>query len=149
MATEISRDEWATETERLCPSAQAFTAYEQLERLVSEETEMDCSYKCVPRGQSDYCTFKGSVAGRIDIIQVYKGICQLNWRWKSKIPGLSEEQHGEINRIMDEFREGLNGKEGKGWETVKVLRLGVDNVQDAIKKVAADVEEVMTTAKNA
>ncbi len=149
MATEITREQWAIETERLCPSTQAFTAYEQLERSVAEETDLDCTYFCVPRGQSDYCTFTGSVAGRIDIIQVYKGICQLNWRWKPKIPGLNEEQHSEINRIMDEFRSELNGKEGKGWETVKVLRLGIDNVQDAIKKVAAGVDEVMTIAKQA
>ena len=146
MATEISREQWAKETERLCPSSQAFSAYEQLERTVVEETDMECTYKCVPRGQSDYCTFTGSV-GRVNIIQVYKGICQLNWRWKPKIPGLSEEQHAEVNRVMDEFRTELNGKEGKGWETVKVLRLGLENVENAIKKVATGVEEIVAAAK--
>ena len=149
MSAEVTRDQWATETERLCPSMQAFNAYEQLERTVSEETELNCAYTLAARGQSSYCTFTGSVDGRINIIQVYKGICQLNWRWKPKIPGLSDEQHAEVNRVMDEFRMSLNGKEGKGWETIKVLRLGLDNVEDAIKKVANDIEGVMTAANEA
>jgi hypothetical protein len=149
MSAEVTRDQWATETERMCPSMQAFNAYEQLERTASEETDLDCSYTLASRGQSSYCTFTGSVAGRINIIQVYKGICQLNWRWKPKIPGLTDEQHAEVNRVLDEFRASLDGKEGKGWETVKVLRLGVDTVEEALKKVVTDIEDVMTAANKA
>lgn len=146
MSTDITRDDWAIESERLCPSSQAFSAYEQIERMVAEETELVCIYKKVPRGQSSYCTFTGAAAGKVPLIQVYKGICQLNWRWKPKITGLNEEQHAEVNSFMEAMRVELNGKEGKGWETIKVLRLGIDNVEESIKKAADGIDNVFAVA---
>ena len=146
MAAEpVTREQWAKETEKLCPSSQAFDAYEQLEQMIDQETDIVCDYQRVQRGQNAYCTFSGKASG-IDIIQVYKGICQLNWRCKPKPGGLSEEQSAEMEQAFEEFRQTLNGKEGKGWETVKVLRLGIENVEDAIKKVAATVDEIVSAS---
>ena len=135
MAVDITREQWEMETERLCPSALAFNAYADLERYIVENTDLKCTYQSVSRGKSDYATFLGQ-AGNCNVIQVYKGQCQLNWRWKLKVPGTTDEERAEIDEIFEEFRASLNGKEDKGWETVKVLRLGEENVQEAVKVVA-------------
>ena len=123
------------ETERLCPSALAYNAYNDLEKFIVENTDLKCTYQSVSRGKSDYATFLGQ-AGNVNVIQVYKGQCQLNWRWKLKVPGTTEEERAQVDEIFEEFRLALNGKEDKGWETVKVLRLGEENVQEAVQVVA-------------
>ena len=135
MAVDITREQWEMETERLCPSALAFNAYADLERYIVENTDLTCTYQSVSRGKSDYATFLGQ-AGNCNVIQVYKGQCQLNWRWKLKVPGTTDEERAEIDEIFEEFRVTLNGKEDKGWETVKVLRLGEEKVQEAVKVLA-------------
>ena len=143
MATEITREDWARETERLCPSGLAYSAYVAIETFIVEDTDLNVSYESVPRGKSDYATFHATVGEKFSIAQVYKGICQLNWKMKGKVSGLSDEDRERIDEVYDEFRTTLEGKEGKGWETVKVLRLGEENVQEAIKKVASDLGEIM------
>lgn len=141
-ATDITREQWENETERLCPSPMAFNAYVGLEQYIVENTDLVCTYKSVPRGKSDYATFHGA-AGPCSVIQVYKGQCQLMWRWKPKITGITDEQREKIDEIYEEFRTSLSGKEGKGWETVKVLRLGEETVQEAVKKLADGLLEVL------
>lgn len=135
MATDITREQWELETERLCPSGLAFTAYLELEQFIVENTDLTCTYQSVQRGKSAYCTFLAT-AGNCNVCQVYKGQCQLNWRWKLKIPGITEEERTQVDEIFEEFRVALDGKENKGWETVKVLRLGEENVNDAVKVMA-------------
>lgn len=136
MATEITREQWLEETERLCPSDQAYDAYVAVEEEIVENTDLDVSYMSVSRGKSDYCTFS-AFKGKFAVTQMYKGQCQLNWRWKGKMPGLTEEKEEEVVAAFEEFRTTLNGKEGKGWETVKVLRLGEDTVKEAVVKLSA------------
>ena len=97
----------------------------------------------MPRGKSDYATFHATAGPQCSVIQVYKGQCQLMWRWKNKITGLDEEERERVNEIYEEFRSTLSGKEGKGWETVKVLRLGEENVQEAVKKLADDLTQII------
>lgn len=143
MTTEITRDDWARETERLCPSGLAYNAYVAIERFIVDDTDLSVTYESVPRGKSEYATFHATVGDKLSIAQVYKGICQLNWKPKAKISGLSDEDKTRVDLAYAEFRETLEGKEGKGWETVKVLRLGEETVQDAIKKVAADLSGIM------
>ena len=144
MATvEITREEWDRETERLCPSGQAYSAYVALEQFIVEETDLQVTYESVPRGKSDYATFYGSAGNHCNVIQVYKGQCQLNWKLKAKTAGLSEEQREQITEAYEAFRTTLDGQEGKGWETVKVLRLGEDTVQEAVKKVAGELLEIV------
>lgn len=139
----ITREQWDQETERLCPSPQAYNAYVELEQFIVENTDLTCTYEMVPRGKSDYATFHATAGPNCSIIQVYKGQCQLMWRWKPKISGITEEERAKVDEIYETFRATLNGKEGKGWETVKVLRLGEENVQDAVKQVAADLTEIL------
>ena len=148
-ATEISREQWERETERLCPSAQAFNAYVGLEQFIVDNTSLKCTYTSVTRGKSDYATFYASAGGQCSVIQVYKGQCQLNWRMKPKITGLDEEEHGRVNDIYEEFRTTLSGKEGKGWETVKVLRLGEEEVQEAVKKLADGLTSIVCKEEKA
>jgi hypothetical protein len=148
-ATEITREQWERETERLCPSGQAFNAYVGLEQFIVENTSLKCTYTSVTRGKSDYATFYASAGDHCAVIQVYKGQCQLNWRRKPKISGLDEEGHERAHEIYEEFRMSLNGKEGKGWETVKVLRLGEDEVQEAVKKLADDLTSVVCKKEEA
>lgn len=136
MAEDITREQWERETERLCPSGQAYNAYVELEQFIVDNTDLTCTYKSVTRGKSDYATFHATAGAQCSVMQVYKGQCQLNWRWKPKITGLSEEEREEVNVVYEAFRAELTGKEGKGWETVKVLRLGEESVQEAVKKVA-------------
>lgn len=147
MSVEITREQWERETERLCPSPQAFNAYLALEQFITEHTELTCTYNSVTRGKSDYATFHGTAGDKCSVIQVYKGQCQLNWRWKPKIAGLNEEERTRVDEVYEEFRATLNGKEGKGWETVKVLRLGEENVQEALKKVADDLVDIICKEK--
>ncbi len=52
-----------------------------------------------------------------------------------------------MGEIYEEFRETLSGKEGKGWETVKVLRLGEENVQEAVKKLADGLTAIVLKDK--
>ena len=147
MATEITREQWDMETERLCPSARAYNAYSALEQYIVENTDLKCTYMSVSRGKSDYATFHATAGEKCSVIQVYKGQCQLMWRWKLKIAGLSEEERERVNEIYEEFRVALEGKEGKGWETVKVLRLGEETVQEAVKKVADDLVDIICKEK--
>ena len=142
MASEITREEWDRETERLCPSGQAYSAYVALEQFIVEDTDLTVTYESVPRGKSDYATFH-AFTGDCSVAQVYKGQCQLNWKLKSKTSGLTEEQRELITEAYEVFRTKLEGKEGKGWETVKVLRLGEDNVQEAVKTIAGELCEIV------
>ncbi|MEM9942468.1 MAG: hypothetical protein AAF939_12955 [Planctomycetota bacterium] len=148
-ATEITREQWDQETERLCPSPQAYNAYVDLEQFIVENTDLTCTYKSVPRGKSDYATFHATAGRNCSIIQVYKGQCQLMWRWKPKIDGITEEERAKVDEIYEEFRTTLSGKEGKGWETVKVLRLGEEAVQEAVKKVADDLMQILAKPEEA
>lgn len=143
MATDITREQWAQETERLCPSGLAYSAYTELEQFIVEETDLNVTYQSVSRGKSDYATFHATAGDKLSVAQVYKGQCQLNWKVKPKITGLSSEEQEKVHQAYEEFRETLNGKEGKGWETVKILRLGEENVQEAVKKVAEELNEIM------
>ena len=93
--------------------------------------------------------FYASAGTQCAVIQVYKGQCQLNWRMKPKITGLDEEERERVGEIYEEFRTSLTGKEGKGWETVKVLRLGEDEVQEAVKKLADDLTEIVCKEEQA
>ncbi|MFK7766811.1 MAG: hypothetical protein AB8B55_06280 [Mariniblastus sp.] len=147
MATEITREQWDMETERLCPSAQAYNAYSGLEQFIVENTDLKCTYMSVSRGKSDYATFHATAGDKCSVIQIYKGQCQLMWRWKLKIAGLSEEEREQVNEIYEAFRVSLEGKEGKGWETVKVLRLGEETVHEAVKKVADELVDVICKEK--
>lgn len=147
MATEITREEWDRETERLCPSGQAYSAYVALEQYIVEETDLNVTYESVSRGKSDYATFHAFAGVHCSVAQVYKGQCQLNWKLKSKTAGLTEEQRELIGEAYDAFRNKLEGKEGKGWETVKVLRLGEENVQEAVKAVAGELLEIVKTSE--
>ena len=141
--TDITREQWDQETERLCPSPQAYNAYVDLEQFIVDNTDLTCTYQSVPRGKSDYATFHATAGPQCSVIQVYKGQCQLMWRWKPKISGITEEEREEVDRIYEEFRASLNGKEGKGWETVKVLRLGEETVQEAVKKLAEQLCSIL------
>lgn len=143
MATDITREQWEMETERLCPSGLAFTAYFDLEQFIVENTDLTCTYQLVQRGKSAYATFLAT-AGDVPVCQIYKGQCQLNWRYKLKITGLTEEDREAVNQVFEEFRLTLNGKEDKGWETVKVLRLGEENVHEAVKILADQLCELVT-----
>ena len=147
MATEITREQWERETERLCPSARAFNAYVELEQFIVENTALKCTYTSVTRGKSDYATFYASAGDSCSVIQVYKGQCQLNWRMKPKIAGLNEEEREQAHSVYESFRTSLDGKEGKGWETVKVLRLGEETVHDAVKKLADDLTDIVCKEK--
>ena len=144
--TEITREQWERETEHLCPSPQAFKAYIELEEFIVENTDLTCTYESVPRGKSDYATFYGT-AGDCNVIQVYKGQCQLMWRWKPKISGITEEERETIDQSYEKFRQKLSGKEGKGWETVKVLRLGEEMVQEAVKELADEIGPILSKEK--
>jgi len=148
-ATEITREQWERETERLCPSAQAFNAYVGLEQFIVDNTSLKCTYTSVTRGKSDYATFYASAGDHCSVIQVYKGQCQLNWRMTPKISSLGDDERSRATEIYEEFRSSLNGKEGKGWETVKVLRLGEDEVQEAVKKLADGITDIVCKEEKA
>jgi len=109
-----------------------------LEEEICENTDLDVSYMSVSRGKSDYATFSAFI-GKCAVTQMYKGQCQLNWRWKGTMPGLTEEANESLIAAYEEFRTTLNGVEGKGWETVKVLRLGEDEVKEAVLKLSAEI----------
>ena len=80
--------------------------------------------KAFRAAKSDYATFHAFAGDHCSVAQVYKGQCQLNWKLKPKTLGLSEEQRELIRKPTTAFRVKLEGKEGKGWETVKVLATG-------------------------
>ena len=143
MAEEITREQWVQETARLCPSDRAFDAYVALEQTIVNETDLEVSYTMVSRGKSDYATFSAG-AGKCAVSQMYKGQCQLNWRWKGKYTGVSEEGISQLEAAFEKFRETLDGVEGKGWETVKVLRLGEEVVHEAVKTVADDLTTILS-----
>ncbi len=148
MPTEITREQWLEETERLCPSDRAYDAYVELEEQICENTDLDVSYMSVSRGKSDYATFSAFI-GKCAVAQMYKGQCQLNWRWKGTMPGLTEEGNSRLEEAYETFRTTLNGVEGKGWETVKVLRLGEDNVRDAVLALSTEIVEVVNACTEA
>ena len=140
---DVTREDWVQETERLCPSSLAFNAYVELEEMIVADTDLAVTYKRVPRGKSSYCTFQANAGNHLHVIQVYKGQCQLHMRVNPKLPGATEEQHETLLAAYEDFRVELNGKEGKGWETVKVIRMGEEKVHDAIRKLAADLMAVV------
>ncbi len=147
MATEITREEWDRETERLCPSGLAYNAYVGLEQFIVEDTNLTVTYESVSRGKSDYATFHASAGDRCSIAQVYKGQCQLNWKIKPKISGLSDEDRERVQNAYEQFREALDGKEGKGWETVKILKLGEETVKEAVRRVAEELCDIVDSTK--
>ena len=139
----IARDQWVEETRTLSASEEAFKAYVELERFVVDHTDLIGTYRRNTKGESHYATFNGSAQGKCSIIQMFNGRCELIWKWRKAIPGMSSEQHREINEAMDRFRESLDGSPEKSWEQVKVLTLGVPRVQESLRSVAAEVLEVM------
>jgi hypothetical protein len=140
---DVTREDWMQETERLCPSSLAFNAYADLEEMIVSETELTCTYKRVPRGKSSYCTFQANAGTQLHVIQVYKGQCQLHMRVNPKLTGVTDEERELLLAAYEEFRTELNGCEGKGWETVKVILMGEEKVHDAIRKLASDLIAVV------
>jgi hypothetical protein len=137
---DVTREEWAEETERLCPSS---LAYSDLEEMIVNETDLSVTYKRVPRGKSSYCTFQANAGSHLHVIQVYKGQCQLHMRVNPKLTNVTDEDRELLLQAYEDFRTTLNGKEGKGWETVKVIRMGEEKVHDAIRKLASELIEVL------
>jgi hypothetical protein len=140
---DVTREEWAEETERLCPSSLAYNAYSDLEEMIVNETDLSVTYKRVPRGKSSYCTFQANAGSHLHVIQVYKGQCQLHMRVNPKLTNVTDEDRELLLQAYEDFRTTLNGKEGKGWETVKVIRMGEEKVHDAIRKLASELIEVL------
>lgn len=140
---DISRDEWLKEIETKSPSDQAYEAYVKLERFVIERTDLLGTYRRNTGGQSHHATFNGSAMGHCSVIQILAGRCELMWKWKKAIPGMTMEQHAEINNALDRFRKSLGGSKEKSWEHVNVLRLGVSQVQEALRVVSGEVLGIM------
>ena len=140
---EITREDWVQETERLCPSALAYNAYVELEEMIVADTDLSVTYKRVPRGKSSYATFQANAGTHLHVIQVYKGQCQLHMRVNPKLTGASDEDREMLLAAYEDFRTTLDGKEGKGWETVKIIRTGEEKVHDAIRKLAAELTSVL------
>jgi len=143
---DITREDWVQESERLCPSSLAFNAYVELEEMIVADTDLAVTYKRVPRGKSSYATFQANAGTHLHVIQVYKGQCQLHMRVNPKLSGVSDEDREILLAAYEDFRVELNGKEGKGWETVKVIRMGEEKVHDAIRKLAAELMSVIGDA---
>jgi len=143
---DVTREDWVQETERLCPSSLAFNAYVDLEEMIVSETDLDVTYKRVPRGKSSYCTFQANAGTQLHVIQIYKGQCQLHMRVNPKLTGMNDEERETLLAAYEEFRTELNGTEGKGWETTKVIRTGEEKVHEAIQKLAASLTEVVKNA---
>ena len=57
--------------------------------------------------------------------------------------GATDEDRELLLAAYEDFRTELNGKEGKGWETVKVIRMGEEKVHDAIRKLAGELNSVV------
>ena len=146
---DVTREEWVEETERLCPSSLAFNAYADLEEMIVSETDLAVTYKRVPRGKSSYCTFQANAGTQLHVIQIYKGQCQLHMRVNPKLTGATDEEREILLAAYEDFRTELNGKEGKGWETVKVILMGEEKVHDAIRKLASDLVGVVGTDSGA
>lgn len=140
---DITREDWVQETERLCPSALAYNAYVDLEEMIVADTDLTVTYKRVPRGKSSYATFQANAGNQLHVIQVYKGQCQLHMRVNPKLTGASDEEREVLLAAYEDFRTTLDGKEGKGWETVKVIRKGEEKVHDAIRKLAEELTSVL------
>jgi hypothetical protein len=140
---DITREDWVEETERLCPSALAFNAYVELEEMIVADTDLNVTYKRVPRGKSSYATFQANAGTQLHVIQVYKGQCQLHMRVNPKLTGVSDDEREILLAAYEDFRTTLDGKEGKGWETVKVIRMGEEKVHDAIRKLASELNSVV------
>ena len=140
---DITREDWVQETERLCPSSLAFNAYVELEEMIVADTDLAVTYKRVPRGKSSYCTFQANAGTQLHVIQIYKGQCQLHMRVNPKLTGATDEDRELLLAAYEDFRTELNGKEGKGWETVKVIRMGEEKVHDAIRKLAGELNSVV------
>jgi hypothetical protein len=64
-------------------------------------------------------------------------------RVNPKLSGVSDEEREILLAAYEDFRVELNGKEGKGWETVKVILMGEEKVHDAIRKLAAELTSVV------
>ena len=143
---DITREDWVQESERLCPSSLAFNAYVELEEMIVADTDLAVTYKRVPRGKSSYATFQANAGTHLHVIQVYKGQCQLHMRVNPKLSGVSDEDREILLAAYEDFRVELNGKEGKGWETVKVIRMGEEKVHDAIRKLAGELMSVIGDA---
>ena len=141
---EITREDWVQETERLCPSALAYNAYVELEEMIVADTDLSVTYKRVPRGKSSYATFQANAGTQLHVIQVYKGQCQLHMRVNPKLTGVTDEEREVLLAAYEDFRSTLDGKEGKGWETVKVIRKGEEKVHDAIRKLAEELTSVIS-----
>ena len=66
-------------------------------------------------------------------------------RVNPKLTGATDEDRELLLAAYEDFRTELNGKEGKGWETVKVIRMGEEKVHDAIRKLAGELNSVVAT----
>jgi len=75
---------------------------------------------------------------------MYAGQCELIWKWRKEIPGMSSEQHRKINDAFDRCRESLDGSPDKSWERVNVLAMGVPRVQEALRVLSNTLLEVMS-----
>lgn len=139
----IPRDEWLTEMAKLSPSTAAFEAYVELEEFVVDSTELTATYRRNKRGQSHYATFNRSVDGHCSVVQIFGGHCELIWKWKKAVPGITPDQHHAINEVFDQFRLSLDGSKKVSWEHVKVLRLGTSRVKEALALAANELVTIM------
>lgn len=139
----VTRDEWLKEMSNLSPSDKAFEAYVELEEFVVGHTALTATYRRNKRGQSHYATFNGSVDGHCSVSQILAGRCELIWKWKKSIRGITPDQHLAINETLDRFRLSLDGSKLKSWEQVKVLRLGKTRVKDALAVAANELVAIM------
>ena len=136
---EIPRSDWLAETQQLCPSDAAIDAYVALERYVVEKTPLLATYRRNKHGKSHFATFCGSALGQCNVIQIYKGRCWLNWKWTPDKSARPAKQVESINRAFEQLRFSLDGSKTKGWEQVKVVRLGLDRVKSALLKASVDL----------
>ena len=52
-AIEITREDWARETERLCPSGLAYSAYVALEQFIVDNTDLNVTYHYINYSSDD------------------------------------------------------------------------------------------------
>lgn len=138
---EIRQVEWHAEMETKT-HPDALKAYLALERYIIDYTDLKVTYRRNLSGNSHHATFCASARGHCCVIQVLNGSCELIWDWKSKIPGASKEKHDAVRGAFDRFRRSLGGKK-QGYEKVKVLSLGIERVQEAIKKVSDELNVIL------
>jgi len=67
----------------------------------------------------------------------------LIWRWRKKIPGKSPAQQAEVQVAFGDFRKALGGTEGKSWEQVDVLAIGVPRIQEALAIVSSKLNRIL------